>query len=100
MATAKSAGAAKYGRDSNPKYLGVKLHDGERAKPGSIIVRQRGRHYFAGTNVRAGGDDTLYAAASGTVKFSTKHKKRFDGSRRIAKYVSILPRPNHAIKTS
>ena len=100
MATAKSAGAAKYGRDSNPKYLGVKLSDGQSARAGSIIIRQRGRHYFAGTNVRAGGDDTLYAAASGTVKFSTKHKKRFDGSRRIAKYVSILPRPNHAIKTS
>ncbi|OHA01331.1 MAG: 50S ribosomal protein L27 [Candidatus Sungbacteria bacterium RIFCSPHIGHO2_02_FULL_49_12] len=91
MATAKSAGAAKYGRDSNPKYLGVKLHDGEKAKAGSIIIRQRGRHYFAGTNVRAGGDDTLYAAAPGTVKFATKHRKRFDGSRRIAKYVHIFP---------
>ncbi|MBI2096755.1 MAG: 50S ribosomal protein L27 [Candidatus Sungbacteria bacterium] len=91
MATAKSAGAAKYGRDSNPKYLGVKLSDGAKADVGNIIIRQRGRHYFAGTNVRAGGDDTLYAAASGTVKFTTRHKKRFDGSRRIAKFVHVIP---------
>lgn len=91
MATAKSAGAAKYGRDSNPKYLGVKLHDGQIAKAGSIIIRQRGRHYFAGSHVRAGGDDTLYALLEGRVKFTTRHKKRFDGSRRIAKYVHVLP---------
>ncbi|MBI2054634.1 MAG: 50S ribosomal protein L27 [Candidatus Sungbacteria bacterium] len=91
MATAKSAGAAKYGRDSNPKYLGVKLHDGEFAKPGSIIIRQRGRHYFAGANVRAGGDDTLYATTSGKVKFITRHKKRFDGNRKIAKIVRVIP---------
>jgi large subunit ribosomal protein L27 len=90
MATAKSAGAAKYGRDSNPKYLGVKLHDGERAKPGSIIVRQRGAHYVAGTNVRTGGDDTLYAVASGIVRYSAKHKRRFDGSRRIKKVVRVV----------
>jgi len=91
MATAKSAGAAKHGRDSNPKYLGLKLHDGENTKTGNVLVRQRGRKYFPGQNVRAGGDDTLYAALSGTVKFSTKHRKRFDGSRRIAKFVHVIP---------
>jgi large subunit ribosomal protein L27 len=90
MATAKSAGAAKYGRDSNPKYLGIKLQDGERAKPGSIIVRQRGRHYIPGLNVRAGGDDTLYATGSGTVAFVTRRKRRFDGSKRIAKIVNVM----------
>lgn len=90
MATAKSAGAAKYGRDSNPKYLGVKLHDGERAKPGSIIVRQRGRHYIAGTGVRIGSDDTLYAVSTGKVKFITRHKKGFDGNKRIARIINIV----------
>ncbi|MBI3627355.1 MAG: 50S ribosomal protein L27 [Candidatus Sungbacteria bacterium] len=90
MATAKSAGAAKYGRDSNPKYLGVKLHDGEEARPGSIIIRQRGRHYIPGVNVKAGADDTLYAVATGTVKFISKRKKRFDGNQRIAKIVNVV----------
>ena len=91
MATAKSAGAAKYGRDSNPKYLGVKLHDGETAKIGNIIVRQRGERFLAGKNVLIGADDTLYATVPGIVKFTTRHKKRFDGSRRIAKFVHVIP---------
>lgn len=91
MATAKSAGAAKYGRDSNPKYLGVKLYDGERARPGSIIVKQRGSHFRPGANVRVGGDDTIYSIAAGTVKFSTKQRKGFDGSRKTAKIVSVVP---------
>lgn len=91
MATAKSAGAAKYGRDSNPKYLGVKLSDGAKAKPGSIIIRQRGVHYRAGENVRKGGDDSLYSLVNGTVKFTAKHRKRFDGNRIITRFVSVIP---------
>lgn len=90
MATAKSAGAAKYGRDSNPKYLGVKLHDGENAKIGNIIIRQRGRRYLAGKNVKIGNDDTLYSMIAGTVKFSTRRKQRFDGSARKATVVNVI----------
>lgn len=91
MATAKSAGAAKYGRDSNPKYLGVKLSDGAKAKIGSIIIRQRGHRYLPGANVRMGGDDSLYAAAVGVVKFAKKIHRRFDGSRRKATVVRVVP---------
>lgn len=90
MATAKSAGAAKYGRDSNPKYLGVKLHDGARAKIGSIIIRQRGAKYLPGTNVRRGADDTIYAIKTGLVRFITRHKKNFNGKRRIATIVNVV----------
>jgi large subunit ribosomal protein L27 len=90
MATAKSAGAAKYGRDSNPKYLGVKLHDGERAKIGSIIIRQRGAKYIPGSNVRKGADDTIYAIKPGLVRFMSRYKKSFNGKRKTAKIVSVV----------
>ncbi|MEK7482261.1 MAG: 50S ribosomal protein L27 [Patescibacteria group bacterium] len=89
MAKTKSGAATKLGRDSQPQYLGVKLYDGEKVRPGMIIIRQRGTKFLAGTNVRRGSDDTLYAALEGTVKFTTKQVKRFDGSRRMAKVVSV-----------
>jgi large subunit ribosomal protein L27 len=89
MAKTKSAGATKLGRDSQPKYLGIKLFEGQRAKPGSIIVRQRGTKILPGKNVRRGGDDTLYAVAEGIVKFTTKRKRRFDNSQRIVKIVNV-----------
>ena len=69
MATKKAAGTTKNGRDSNPRYLGVKLHDGEVAKVGSIIVRQQGRKILAGQNVGVGKDHTLFALKDGKVKF-------------------------------
>ena len=89
MSKTKSAGTSYLGRDSRPKYLGVKLFGGQKAQPGSIIVRQRGSKFLAGKNVRRGKDDTLYAAAKGVVKFITKKIKRFDGSRRTAKVVNV-----------
>jgi len=89
MAKTKSTGATNLGRDSRPKYLGIKLFDGQEAKPGMIIVRQRGTSVLAGKNVKRGADDTLYAAKQGKIKFSTKKKKKFDGSHRIAKVVSV-----------
>lgn len=91
MAHTKSSGSTRLGRDSQAQYLGVKLYDGQIAKPGSIIVRQRGTKYIPGKNVRRGKDDTLYAVKSGTVKFKTKKKINFDSRRRIAKVVEILP---------
>lgn len=69
MAHKKAGGSTKNGRDSNPQYLGVKLYGGESAKPGAIIVRQRGTRFEPGFNVRRGNDDTLYSVSSGRVVF-------------------------------
>ena len=69
MAHKKGQGSSRNGRDSNPKYRGVKLGGGEIAKAGSIIVRQCGTKFFAGVNVAMGRDYTLFATADGTVKF-------------------------------
>ena len=90
MAKTKAKGTTRLGRDSLPKYLGVKLYEGQKVKPGMIIVRQRGTKFLAGENVKRGGDDTLYAKKAGVVKFKTKRKKRFDGSRRTAKVVNVI----------
>ncbi|MEK7082373.1 MAG: 50S ribosomal protein L27 [Patescibacteria group bacterium] len=93
MAHTKSAGSSKYGRDSQPKYLGVKKSDGMAVRPGNILIRQRGGKFIAGTGVRRGGDDTLYAVSTGIVRFHTVRKGRFDGSWRHAKSVSIAAAP-------
>ena len=69
MASTKAGGSAKNLNDSNPKYLGVKLADGALAKPGAIIVRQRGTKLKPGLNVGRGSDDTLFAKIDGKVKF-------------------------------
>ena len=79
MASTKAGGSAKNLNDSNPKYLGVKLADGAAARPGMVIVRQRGTKIEAGTNVRVGRDHTLFAIAAGKVAFRTRRKTNFDG---------------------
>ena len=79
MASTKAGGSTKNLNDSNPKYLGVKLADGEKASPGMIIVRQRGTKVEAGKNVRVGRDHTLYAMASGIVAFRERRKTGYDG---------------------
>jgi len=89
MATTKAAGTSRLGRDSQPKYLGVKLFEGQKTKIGSIIIRQRGSKFIAGHNVRMGKDNTLYAVKAGLVSFETKRKKIFDGSQRLAKVVNV-----------
>lgn len=89
MSTTKSAGSTRLGRDSQPKYLGIKLFAGEKAKAGQILVRQRGTKLFAGTNVGMGKDNTLFALKEGIVRFSTKRKQAFDRSQRIVKIVHI-----------
>ncbi len=90
MAKTKAKGTTRLGRDSLPKYLGIKLFGGQKVKPGMIIVRQRGTKFLAGENVKRGADDTLYAKKAGIIKFKTKRKKRFDGSRRIVKVVNVV----------
>lgn len=89
MAKTKSAGATRLGRDSLPKYLGIKLSEGQIAKPGQILVRQRGTKFLPGKNVKRGRDDTLFALKGGKVYFVTKRKRSFDNSQRIVKIVMI-----------
>ena len=89
MSKTKATGATKLGRDSQPKYLGVKLFAGQKARPGMVIIKQRGTKFIPGKNVKKGSDDTLYAVKEGKIKFSTKRKKGFNGSQRIAKIVSV-----------
>jgi large subunit ribosomal protein L27 len=78
MAHKKGQGSTRNGRDSNPKYLGVKASDGEVVKAGNIIVRQRGTKVNAGKNVGVGRDHTLFALEAGVVRFERdgKSKKR------------------------
>lgn len=90
MAHTKSGGSTANLRDSKPKYLGVKLYAGERARPGSIIIRQRGTKFLAGTNVRVGRDHTLYAVKAGIIEFTEKRKSRFDGKMLRKKMVHVV----------
>lgn len=83
MAHKKAMGSTQNGRDSNPKYLGVKAYGGEFVTAGSIIVRQRGTKFHPGHNVGRGGDDTLFAKEEGTVQFG--------GGRDNRKYVHVVP---------
>ncbi len=69
MAHKKGQGSSRNGRDSNPQYRGVKLFGGQAVRAGSIIVRQCGTKFFAGSNVGMGKDYTLFATTDGTVKF-------------------------------
>ncbi len=90
MATTKSAGATKLGRDSRPKYLGVKLFAGQIAKPGMVIIKQRGTKFLPGKNVKRGADDTLYAVKSGVIEFRSKKIRLFNNSQRVAKVVNVI----------
>ena len=90
MAHKKAGGSVKNLRDSNPKYLGIKLYDGQKAKPGSILVRQRGTRINAGKNVRVGRDHTLFAVKDGTVKFRSTRKIRFNNQIIKKKIVDVI----------
>ncbi|HPF73253.1 MAG: 50S ribosomal protein L27 [Lysobacteraceae bacterium] len=72
MAHKKAGGSTRNGRDSNPKYLGVKLYGGQAVEAGNIIVRQRGTQFHPGPGVGLGRDHTLFALVDGTVDFSVK----------------------------
>ena len=76
MAHKKGVGSTKNGRDSKPKMLGIKVYGGQTIRAGGIIVRQRGTKFHPGENVGRGGDDTLFATADGTVRFSTTRNDR------------------------
>jgi len=87
MAHKKGVGSTDNGRDSNPKFLGVKLFGGQYAKAGNIIVRQRGTKFHPGVNVGIGRDHTLHALVHGTIEF----KKRRMGRT----FVNVIPDMNY-----
>ena len=91
MATKKSGGVTKNGRDSNPKYLGIKVTPGSLAKVGSVLVRQRGTDVLPGKNVSMGKDHTLFAAKEGKVILTYKRKVHFDNSIMRKKVMNVLP---------
>ncbi len=84
MAQKKAGGSSKNGRDSNPKYLGVKCFGGQAVQPGAIIVRQRGTRFHPGKNVGMGRDHTLFCLRPGVVVF-----QRHGPANRH--YVNVLP---------
>lgn len=83
MAHKKAGGSSRNGRDSNAQRLGVKRFAGEFVTGGSILVRQRGTPIRPGLNVGRGKDDTLFALASGRVKFQDRG--------RLGRFVSVIP---------
>ncbi|MEL7128670.1 MAG: 50S ribosomal protein L27 [Pseudomonadota bacterium] len=83
MAHKKSGGSSRNGRDSNPKYLGVKKFGGEHVVPGNILIRQRGTKVNPGQNVGMGKDHTLFALVEGHVKFTRKKGNK--------SFISVLP---------
>ncbi len=80
MAHKKGQSSSRNNRDSNPKYRGVKVYGGQYVSAGSIIVRQCGTKFHAGSNVGLGRDFTLFALAEGTVKFN-----------KLTRRVSVIP---------
>lgn len=90
MASTKAGGSAKNLNTSNPKYLGVKLADGSSARPGMVIVRQRGTKIEAGKNVKVGRDHTLFAMTTGKVAFRTMRKTSFTGRISQKKVVDVI----------
>ena len=83
MAHKKGQGSSRNGRDSKPKYLGVKRFGGQQVNGGTILVRQRGTRFLPGANVGRGKDDTLFALTAGTVQFQDRGRR--------GKFVNILP---------
>lgn len=90
MAHKKAGGSSRNGRDSAGKRLGVKISDGQYAKAGAIIVRQRGTKVHPGTNVMKGKDDTLFSTITGIVKFSTKKVMKFNNRLVSTKFVHVV----------
>jgi large subunit ribosomal protein L27 len=90
MAHKKSAGTTKNGRDSNPKYLGIKTTPGAQAMVGAILVRQRGTDVLPGRNVGMGRDHTLFALKDGVVSMSTKRKMHFNNKMMTKKVINVV----------
>lgn len=89
MAHRKAAGSTQLGRDSKPKYLGVKIFGGQKVLKGQIIVRQRGTKFHAGNGVKQTGDDTIIALKDGVVNFVTKKLAKFTGKLKKTNIVEV-----------
>lgn len=89
MAHKKAGGTASNLRDSQPKYLGVKVFGNQAVKNGGIIIRQRGNKFRLGEGVMQGKDHTIFAVMDGFVKFQDKKIKRFNGNLKKVKFVSV-----------
>ena len=83
MAHKKAGGSTRNGRDSNPKYLGVKVYGGQAVEAGNIIIRQRGTRFHPGAGVGLGRDHTIYAVVDGVVEFKTRGENN-------RKFVSVV----------
>ncbi len=90
MASKKAGGTAKNLTDSNAKYLGVKLFAGQLARPGDIIVRQRGTRMMPGKNVGLGKDHTIFSLVEGIVSFRNKRKLNFNGTTTVRSAVDVV----------
>ncbi|MCF7917855.1 50S ribosomal protein L27 [Candidatus Gracilibacteria bacterium] len=89
MAHKKAGGSSRNGRDSKAKRRGVKRFGDEFVQAGEILVRQKGTKFVAGENVGMGSDFTLFALATGKVKYTEKAVRRFDGRRYEKRFVNI-----------
>jgi len=90
MAHKKAGGSTSLGRDSIAKRLGIKVQDGQKVRPGNIIVRQRGTKFYPGDGVKRGKDDTLYAIKEGKVRFIRRKKRNFAGKLRLVRIVEVV----------
>lgn len=90
MAHVKGAGTTALGRDSQAQRLGVKLFEGEKAKPGSIIIRQHGTKFHTGKNVKRAKDDSIFAVKAGKIHFSRRKVKKFNGQLKLTNFVSVV----------
>jgi len=91
MAHKKAGGSVKNDRDSNPKFLGIKVAPGSKAQAGAILVRQRGTDILPGKNVGLGKDHTLFAMKDGLVSLTYKRKTHFDNKVLRKKVMHIIP---------
>jgi len=89
MSQKKAGGSTRLGRDSISKRLGVKIFGNQKAKKGSIIIRQRGAKFRAGENTKKCGDDTIMALKDGVVEFFSKRVKKFTGKAEKVTIVKI-----------
>ncbi|MGI9214990.1 MAG: 50S ribosomal protein L27 [Gammaproteobacteria bacterium] len=92
MAHKKAGGSTRNGRDSKPKYLGVKRFGGQLVKAGEIIIRQRGTKFHPGSNVGLGKDHTIFSKIVGIVRFTSKKATVGINCARLRKYISVIPK--------
>jgi large subunit ribosomal protein L27 len=96
---ASKSAAVSVGRDSQPKFLGVKRYEGQIVKIGEVLIRQRGTKVLPGKNVKRGSDDTLYSMIVGKVFFTTKRKLGFNGTQKKVKTINVGDKPVKTVAT-